>query len=216
MAVRASSFIAKGEQIFNSYTKFLWGTQQRRVHLAYSKNFLCKCERCLDPTEFGSNISALKCIRPECEGFMLPVDPLVIKTPWKCETCQLRLDHARTSRISDILSKQIFNKILVEPMSSINHYLKDKLSAFLPPSNQFTIEVKLQIILKMKKDPNYEMTLEDYVDIETYSSDVLKIIDRLKVGECFVKGLLYHEILKAKIKLAELRKHEFDDVSTLE
>lgn len=216
MAVRAASLIRKGEQIFNSYTKFLWGTQQRRVHLAYSKNFLCKCERCLDPTEFGSNISALKCIRPECDSIMLPIDPLLIKSPWKCETCQLKLDHARTSRISDILSKQIFNKILVDPMSSINHYLKDKLVLFLPPSNQFTIEVKLQIILKMKKEANYEMTLEDYVDIESYCYDVLETIDRLKVGECFVKGLLYHEILTAKIKIAEMNKQEFDEVSPFE
>lgn len=213
MAVRAAKFIPKGEQIFNSYTKFLWGTQQRRVHLAYSKNFMCKCERCLDPTEFGSNIAALKCIRPECDSVLLPVNPLIIKSPWQCVKCNLKLDHARTSRISDILSKQIFNKVLVDPMSSINHYLKNKLSLFLPSSNQLTIEVKLQIILKMKKDPNYEMTLEDYADVESYCYDVLEIIDRLKVGECFVKGLLYHEILTAKLKLAELKKQILDEVS---
>jgi hypothetical protein len=79
MAVRASKLIKKGEQIFNSYTKFLWGTQQRRIHLAYSKNFLCKCPRCIDATEFESYISALKCVRPDCDGvgIMLPVNPLV-------------------------------------------------------------------------------------------------------------------------------------------
>lgn len=98
-------------------------------------------------------------------------------------------------------------------MSAINQYLKEKLSKILPASNQFTIEVKLQIILRMKQDPNYEMTSEDYEDIEQYCYDVLKIIDRLAVGECFVKGLLYHEILTAKVKLAELRDQVFDDVS---
>jgi len=213
MAVRASKLIRKGEQIFNSYTKFLWGTQQRRVHLAYSKNFLCRCERCLDATELGSFISAVKCVKPECDGTMLPVDPVVIKSPWQCKTCGLKLDHARVSKICDIFSKQIFNKILHEPMSAINHYLKDKLSTFLPASNQFTIEVKLQIILKMKQDPNYVMTLEDYEDVEQYCYDVMNIIDRLSVGECFVKGLLYHEIITAKIKLAEMRGQVFDDVS---
>lgn len=99
-------------------------------------------------------------------------------------------------------------------MSAINHYLKEKLSAILPASNQFTLEVKLQIILKMKKDPNYVMTLEDYEDVEQYCHDVLRVIDRLTVGECFVKGLLYHEILTAKMKLAELREQVFDDVSS--
>lgn len=99
-------------------------------------------------------------------------------------------------------------------MSAINQYLKEKLSKILPASNQFTIEVKLQIILRMKQDPNYEMTSEDYEDIEQYCYDVLEIIDRLAVGECFVKGLLYHEILTAKVKLAELRDQVFDDVSS--
>lgn len=55
MTCRASKPIKKGEQIFNSYTKVLWGTNQRRMHLYYSKNFLCKCERCVDPTEFGKH-----------------------------------------------------------------------------------------------------------------------------------------------------------------
>lgn len=213
MAVRASKKILKGEQIFNSYTKFLWGTAQRRVHLAYSKNFLCKCERCLDPAEFGSFMSALKCVKPSCNSVMLPIDPLIVTSPWECKNCHLKLDHARISKICDIFSKQIFNKILTEPMSAINHYLRTKLSTILPASNQFTIEVKLQIILKMKQDPNYVMTLEDYEDIERYCYDVLEIIDRLKCGECFVKGLLYHELLTAKVKLAEVRGQVFDDVS---
>lgn len=213
MAVRASKKILKGEQIFNSYTKFLWGTQQRRVHLAYSKNFHCKCERCLDPAEFGSFISALKCIKPNCGNVMLPVDPLVVTSLWECKNCHMKLDHARVAKICDIFSKQIFNKILNEPMSAINHYLRTKLSTILPASNQFTIEVKLQIILKMKQDPNYVMTLEDYEDVERYCYDVLDIIDRLRCGECFVKGLLYHELLTAKMKLAELKNQVFDEVS---
>lgn len=216
MAVRASKVIKKGEQIFNSYTKFLWGTQQRRVHLAYSKNFLCKCERCLDPTEHGSNISALKCLRPGCDNVLLPVDPLAIKSMWECNKCAFKLDHARVSRISDIFSKQIFSKILHEPMSAINNYLKDKLSTILPASNQFTIEVKLQIILKMKQDPNYVMTLGDYEDIERYCLDIFSIIDRLSVGECFVRGLLYHELLTAKMKIADFKgQTTIDDVSHL-
>lgn len=211
MAVRASKLIKKGDQIFNSYTKFLWGTQQRRVHLAYSKNFLCHCARCLDATELGSYISALKCVRPNCDSVMLPIDPLIIKSPWLCKKCNFKLDYARVSRIADIFSKQIFNKILKEPMSAINQYLKEKLSTILPASNQFTIEVKLQIILKMKQDRNYVMTLEDYEDVEKYCYDVMEIIDRLSVGECFVKGLLYHELLTAKMKIAELRDQKFDD-----
>lgn len=211
MTAKASKLIKKGEQIFNSYTKFLWGTQQRRVHLGYSKNFLCKCNRCLDPTEFNSFVSGIKCIRPKCDGIMLPVHPLVVTSPWACDKCNLKLDHARISNITDILSKQIFNRILHEPMNLINKYLKEKLSNFLPESNQFAIELKLQIILKLKQEPNYTMSIEDHQDIEKYCEDILEIINKLTMGECFVKGILYHEIAVTKLKLAELQGVEVND-----
>lgn len=216
MNVKASKLIKKGEQIFNSYTKFLWGTQQRRVHLAYSKNFLCKCDRCVDRTELNSFISGIKCIKAtKCDGIMLPINPLVIKSAWKCEKCDLQLNHARISNITDILSKQIFNRILKEPMSLINQYLKEKLPTFLPDSNQFVIELKLQIMLKMKKEQNYIMSNEDYQDIERYCENVLEIIDKLELGECFIKGILYHELITTKLKLSELQEVAIDEVNKL-
>lgn len=215
MNVKASKLIRKGEQIFNSYTKLLWGTQQRRVHLAYSKNFLCDCARCLDRTEFSTNVSGIKCIRQKCDGIMLPINPLAVTSPWNCDICNLKLDHARISNITDILSKQIFNRILKEPMNLINQYLKNKLLTFLPDSNQFAIELKLQIILKMKQESNYTMTIEDHQDIENYCENVLELINKLGMGECFVKGILYHEIAVTKLKLAELQGLPVNDVSML-
>jgi hypothetical protein len=213
MVVRAAKMIRKGEQIFNSYTKFLWGTQQRRVHLAYSKNFMCKCNRCTDATEFGTFIGALKCVRPQCQDYMLPRDPLQVLSPWKCQSCNLTLDHVRISKIYDIVSKQVFQKIINDPMDVVNKYLKEKLNAILPKTNQFCIEVKLQIILKMKQQKTIVMTLEDYLDVEKYCYDVLTIIESLGCGECFVKGLLYYELLNVKLKIAELKNQtSFDEV----
>lgn len=214
MVVRAAKLIRKGEQIFNSYTKFLWGTQQRRVHLAYSKNFMCKCTRCVDVTEFGSFMGALKCVRMSCGEHLLPVDPLNVLSPWQCQKCSLKLDHARISKIYDIISKQVFAKIINDPMDVVNQYLKEKLYTILPKTNQFCIEVKLQIILKMKQQGTYVMTLEDYLDVEKYCYDVLSIMEQLGCGECFVKGLLYYELLNIKLKIAELRNEKtFDEVT---
>uniref|UniRef100_A0A182UC74 SET domain-containing protein n=1 Tax=Anopheles melas TaxID=34690 RepID=A0A182UC74_9DIPT len=50
MRVHASRPIKKGEQIMNNYSKILWGSQHRIIHLCFSKNFLCCCDRCKDPT----------------------------------------------------------------------------------------------------------------------------------------------------------------------
>ena len=42
------------------YTHSLWGTSGRREHLNSTKKFWCKCERCVDPTEFGTNVKNLR------------------------------------------------------------------------------------------------------------------------------------------------------------
>lgn len=213
MAIRASKFIAKGEQIFNSYTKFLWSTQQRRVHLAYSKKFFCECSRCLDPTEFGSYISALKCVSPVCDGLMLPIIPTNIQSSWECTKCKAKLNHLKISKLNDIFSKQVFGMILKDSMSNLNNYLKVKLSKLLPDTNQFTIELKLQIILKMKQEKDYTMTLTDYEDITKYCQDVLDTLDKLTAGECFVRGLLYHEMVTAKLMIYELTNQDMNKVN---
>lgn len=47
---RAMRLIKQGEEMFNSYTKLLFATPFRRIFLAKTKNFMCSCERCSDPT----------------------------------------------------------------------------------------------------------------------------------------------------------------------
>jgi hypothetical protein len=82
----------------------------------------------------------------------------------------------------------------------------------LPSNNQFTVELKLQIILKLQKQENYEMLEEDYHDIIGYCFEILEILENLTAGECFIKGLLFYEIAKAKINIKKLTSSEIDEV----
>lgn len=50
-----------GDHISICYTDPLWGVTNRRHHLARTKFFDCTCERCTDPTEFGTMFNAVKC-----------------------------------------------------------------------------------------------------------------------------------------------------------
>lgn len=43
------------------YTNALWGTRERRAHLLSTKYFKCKCKRCSDATELGTNLSTIVC-----------------------------------------------------------------------------------------------------------------------------------------------------------
>lgn len=56
MTVRATRFIKKDEELFNSYSKLLWGTPYRQLFLNLTKNFKCSCNRCADPTVSILNI----------------------------------------------------------------------------------------------------------------------------------------------------------------
>lgn len=90
--------------------------------------------------------------------------------------------------------------------------MKEKLSAFLPKSNQFAVELRLQIILKLQKDEGHSMTEENYNEIIGYCFEVLEILDKLTVGECYIKGVLLYEIAKAQIKIAEFQNLPIDHV----
>lgn len=75
MQSRSTVPIKKGEQHYTTYTYTLNGTAERQKHLRAGKFFICRCERCLDPTELGTHFSSLKCL--ECEnGNVIPLNPL--------------------------------------------------------------------------------------------------------------------------------------------
>lgn len=89
LVVHAAVPIGKGEHASICYTDSLWGTANRRHHLSTTKFFDCVCERCRDPTEFGTMFNALKCHRP-CEGWMLPASFLVPSptgNDYVCDRC---------------------------------------------------------------------------------------------------------------------------------
>lgn len=50
IVITAARPIAQGEEIVSTYTKLLWSTLARKVFLAMTKQFICTCNRCWDPT----------------------------------------------------------------------------------------------------------------------------------------------------------------------
>ena len=58
-----------------------YGTSYRRVDLKSTWAFDCCCPRCKDPTENGSNVSAVVC--ENCKfGYALPIDPCDYNSEW--------------------------------------------------------------------------------------------------------------------------------------
>ncbi|XP_053681684.1 SET domain-containing protein SmydA-8 [Sabethes cyaneus] len=214
MRCYASKPIRRGEQIFNNYSRTLWGTHHRIVQLCFSKHFLCGCRRCRDPTELGTYLGALKCVRERCTGGrMLPSDPLKVSSVWQCDACGLKMDNLRITKIQEIAGRMVLNNAVKRDAAYIVDYLKDHAARFLLPCNQFTVELKLQAIRKIQQDASLELLLEK----EQFCREILAILAKLDYGECFVKGVLCYELFKVRMVLAGRReeRQSFPDSAAL-
>jgi len=128
IAVRAGCDLRKGEHLRITYTNILWGTQLRQQHLRLTKHFGCQCSRCLDPTEYGTYISALAClgdVNQTCSGTHLPVDPLDEKTQWKCNSCPMKVDAAYVTELQTHMTEQVEGLMSGCPSASQVELLKD-------------------------------------------------------------------------------------------
>lgn len=145
--VFAARPIKKDEQIFISYAHILWGTPSRRMFIAISKQFHCTCERCADPTEKSTYLSAIRCVDKSCNGIVLPIEPINIKTDAKCDRCENICDFKRLLQTQDILAtitKNFLNNKFT--MDELMRLIKQRLYKLVPESNQFVVEAKLKAI----------------------------------------------------------------------
>ena len=71
VVLRARREIVSGEEITIQYVPVSLGQPARGSLLSSGWHFLCHCPRCLDVTEFGTFVSAIKCSRCR-EGLILP------------------------------------------------------------------------------------------------------------------------------------------------
>ena len=79
--------IKAGEEITTSYKSSSLGSIVRRPPFKQLWNFDCRCRRCSDPTELGTQASSIKCPVSRCAGHCLPLDCLVYTSDWKCDKC---------------------------------------------------------------------------------------------------------------------------------
>lgn len=147
--VLATVPIRKNEQIFITYSQLLWATNSRRMHMMASKQFLCICNRCIDPTEFSTNLSAIKCQDKNCNGIVLPIESINFKSDAKCNECQSICDNKRFLQIQEMTAR--ITKVFVNTKFSLDelkYFVEMRLHKLVPDSNQFVFEAKLKAVWK--------------------------------------------------------------------
>lgn len=148
MAVFASKDIEKGEEITCCYTGIVPCTPVRRLQLFKAKQFWCKCSRCSDKTENGTNLSALKCFNKECIGILLPKIPLNPLSKWLCDTCLAIVSLEEITMIHSVLGSLVGTLNLDDDFKMDNIILK-RLAEFIPFSNHIFVDIRMRLAFKL-------------------------------------------------------------------
>ncbi|XP_072936963.1 SET domain-containing protein SmydA-8-like [Epargyreus clarus] len=148
MAVYATQNIDVGEELLSCYTGLLWCTPARRYQLYKTKSFWCKCERCKDPTEKGTRLSALKCSDKNCIGVILPTDPLACDTTWCCDICCNMTPPERVNIIQSVLGSLV-GTLQLDDKFNLENAVLDRLASFVPYSNHIFVDIRLRLAFKL-------------------------------------------------------------------
>jgi len=195
MTVYASRQIKKNTPIKFNYGRALDTTWTRQLNLMENKFFTCGCERCLDPSELGSNISSLKCIESDCGGPLLPSNPLSMKQDWRCSECNLEVKAEDVRNILRELQKDtagLNSNNLKEVMRVLN-----KFSQFLHPNHGVLTELKQFLISGLGRLPGYavaELKESDHLQKINLCKQVLEVLDVVDPGLSLGRGLMLFEL----------------------
>lgn len=141
--------IKKGEEITTSYSQILWSTPSRQAYFKVTKDFQCSCDRCLDPTEFDTYLSGLKCLAKPCPGIILPLEPDNINSAWKCDQCTNQFQSTKIYQAQSVLSSITNSKLTTGSISEIIDFIDNRLTKMMPESSQMVIEMKLAALRKI-------------------------------------------------------------------
>lgn len=178
MAVYASKDIEIGEEILSCYTGQLWCTAARRCHLYKTKKYWCKCARCGDSTEMGTNLSALKCFNKNCGGIILPVVPLNPNTEWYCHCCGAIELPERVNGIQSVLGS-LTGTLNLDGELELEPPILKRLEQFVPQTNHIIIDLNLRLAFNLGNSDGVQINgIEPLLTpITTYGdTDLLPII----------------------------------------
>lgn len=201
MKLEAQRTILPDTELTIRYNDYMMGHTQRQKFLSEQWFFSCACERCRDPSEFGTNTSGLPCSKQGCSsGFLLPYSCKA----WRCNKCSHELAREEVEKIEENLVQLSERK--PEPYN-IRTCLQQlhSLSKILH-NNHFII-----MSLKQKFLFNFSINMKKIRDLEPEQRK--KLSPLFLAQEKYCRQLLtYHEVLdpgqsgiKSRI-LLELRK----------
>eukprot|EP00092_Neocalanus_flemingeri_P005018 GFUD01005395.1.p1 GENE.GFUD01005395.1~~GFUD01005395.1.p1 ORF type:complete len:523 (+),score=168.51 GFUD01005395.1:74-1570(+) len=210
--VTASRPIKAGSQIFNSYIDILDPVLVRRKHLEETKNMICRCERCDDPTDLGTYGSAVLCRR--CKGPVIPMadDP----GAWQCQKCKEKI---LTEEVDSLISaideeqKELLANPKLKKIKTIEKFIKKSLSK-LDSRNLLIVRLKYNLIGLYGREQGFtseEMTETTWQRKKQICEEILETLKVLEPGLTVRKARLMYEMHLPLIMLAQVNLNKGED-----
>jgi len=196
ITLRSAIPLETNDRISITYTDSLWPTLDRRSHLAYSKYFHCDCNRCQDPTELGTYLSALKCIKCQV-GYYLAVDPLAEASPWRCEDCAAMAP----SNLATEVNNRVTNSIKILEEKGLDPESCEKFlmlhSRILHPQHAHMLDVKHSLLHLLGHHEGYlmaDLTEKQLQLKEETARCILNVANKVIPGISRLRGTTLHEL----------------------
>ncbi|CAH0401005.1 unnamed protein product [Chilo suppressalis] len=207
ITVKVAIPIEKGYHISTMYSHALWGTQARRQHLKDTKYFACRCQRCSDPTELGTFLSAMKCLGDgyACDGIHLPEDPLDDETEWACNKCRIKIDNSQVNMLISQMGEEVDNVQMMGGSPIMLENLLCRLSTYLHPNHYHLYSIKHSLVQLYGRQPGY--TTQEILDKKIkMCRDLINITKKLDPGNARLS--LYNAVLQHELHSALVMKSQ--------
>uniref|UniRef100_A0A182K319 SET domain-containing protein n=1 Tax=Anopheles christyi TaxID=43041 RepID=A0A182K319_9DIPT len=194
LTVRVLRDVNAGEPLTLTYAHILQGTLKRRQHLKEEKFFLCNCRRCSDPTELGTNCSALRCTKC-ARGHILPTDPLNQEAEWRCRQCSTGMSCEAVILLLEKISQQL-ESISGNDVDGLEAFLRVQ-GAVLHDNHYLLLSVKHSLCELYGKIEGYlipQLTQEQLKRKEQLCRDLLEVVVQLEPGWSRLRGTLMYEL----------------------
>ncbi|XP_040574757.1 SET domain-containing protein SmydA-8 [Lepeophtheirus salmonis] len=200
---RAVVYISAGTEITKQYVSPLETTNRRRSRISNNWFFDCKCDRCRDPTENGSFLSATRCLRCVGEGTILPSNPLDPSSEWLCNNCHFKTNGAAVDKLTEYFeakmkesgnSIEFLEELLIKAVKLFhpNHYVATMIRIVL---NEAYVDLALRV-----GDGN-QIPLEVHMRRKELLDHIHQVIELVDPGLSRRRGLSIFEASTCHLQL---------------
>ncbi|KAL1494115.1 hypothetical protein ABEB36_009764 [Hypothenemus hampei] len=203
MSVYARVDINDQDLITINYTNVLEGTQERHEHLMEGKYFSCKCSRCKDPSELGTEISSLLCHKCR-RGFLRHTELEVDFKIWQCSECKVCFKNFLIDLAIEEARRRIHDLDPTMGVQALEALYKTLLLTF-HPNHYLMLELKQIMINFYSKSPPTKQNLNRKIDL---CGSLMSVFSKIEPGISRIRALTMYELQSA---IVDISNKQFKD-----